>query len=226
MRDIYNDVMLRRWSIDIATGREECLQDAVDINTISAADRAAVEARNAAVHQAREDVEVFEAGGEIVATAEIEALARLRAGEADEDDRALIAGLWSTPIAITVGPQRADVNAESNRRIRAGFTFAGKPFDYDDTSQKRITGAATLAGFAMGAGAPAGNLRWHGGDSDFVWIAQDNSTMAMDAQICFAFGRAAAARESAHVFAAKALKDAPSGIPADFAADEHWPQRG
>ena len=118
-------------------------------------------------------------------------------------------------------PTAADVNLERDRRIRAGFMFAGTPFDYDDSSQKRITGAATLAGFAAAAGAQPGDLRWHGGDGDFVWIAQDNSLVPMDAPTCFTFGQAAAAWESANVFAAKAIKD--SGIPANYADDALWP---
>ncbi|MCD1644161.1 DUF4376 domain-containing protein [Aurantimonas coralicida] len=114
------------------------------------------------------------------------------------------------------------VTTERNRRIRAGFAFSGKTFDYDAASQQRITGAATLAGFAIGNGALADDLRWHGGDTDFVWIASDNSLMGMDAPTCFAFGQAAAAHESAHIFAARALKDM-TAIPADFADDSYWP---
>jgi len=82
--------------------------------------------------------------------------------------------------------------------------------------------AATLAGFAMGAGAKAGNLRWHGGAVDFTWIAADNSLTTMDAQTCFAFGNAAATNESAHIFAGHAIK-AMDPIPADFTNDKYWP---
>lgn len=114
------------------------------------------------------------------------------------------------------------VNAERDRRIADGLSFGGKPFNFDPASKARVAGAATLAGFAMAAGAQAGDLRWHGGDSDFTWIAGDNSLVTMDAQTCFAFGQAAAAWETANIFAARALKD-QSPIPADFADDSYWP---
>lgn len=114
------------------------------------------------------------------------------------------------------------VDAERNRRINGTFTFQGKVYNCDPDSMARITGASTLAGFALGAGAQPGDLRWHGGIADFVWIADDNSMNPMDAQTCFAFGQAAAANHSAHIFAARALKDM-SPIPADFADDQYWP---
>ncbi|MFN7224426.1 MAG: DUF4376 domain-containing protein, partial [Paracoccaceae bacterium] len=123
----------------------------------------------------------------------------------------------ATP-ALTV----AMVNAERDRRMSATFLFSGKRYDCDRDSTARITGAATLAGFALGAGAQPGDLRWHGGDADFVWIAADNSFTPMDAPTCFAFGQAAAANQSAHIFAARALKDMDP-IPADFADDTRWP---
>ena len=117
---------------------------------------------------------------------------------------------------------RVKVNAERNRRMNLTFAFAGKEFDCDQDSLARITGAAALAGFAMGAGAGAGNLRWHGGAADFAWIAADNTLTAMDAQTCFAFGQAAANNQSAHIFAGATIKGMDP-IPADYAADSRWP---
>ncbi len=103
----------------------------------------------------------------------------------------------------------AAVNVERDRRMRLPFTFAGHPFDYDDASQKRITGAAALAGFALTLGGKLpGDMVWHGGDTPFTWIAADNALIQMDAPTTFALGQAAAAWESAHIFAARALKDA------------------
>jgi len=113
------------------------------------------------------------------------------------------------------------VNAERDRRLRAGFTFGGVRFDFDAVSQARVTGAATLAGFAVAAGAPAGNFFWANPSQGFAWIAKDNSVVPMDAQTCFAFGQAAAAHESAHVFAAFAMKAA--GVPDSYTDDKHWP---
>ena len=117
---------------------------------------------------------------------------------------------------------RADVNAERDRRLGTTFTFAGKSYDCDTASLARITGAATLAGFAMGAGAAAGNLRWHGGAADFMWIAADNTLTTMDAQTCFGFGNAAATNQSAHIFASRTIK-AMDPIPSDYTDDKYWP---
>jgi hypothetical protein len=117
---------------------------------------------------------------------------------------------------------RAAVNAERDRRMTATFAFAGKRYDCDARSLQRITGAAALARFAVVAGAEAEDLWWHGGAADFTWIAADNSMTTMDAQTCAAFGNAAAANESAHIFAGHAIK-AMDPIPADYTDDKYWP---
>jgi hypothetical protein len=138
--------------------------------------------------------------------------------------KAIAGGMKLTvPPGPTAAQSRAAVNRERDRRMTSTFAFAGKDFDCDQDSLARITGAATLAGFAMGAGAPAGFMRWHGGAADFAWIAADYTLFPMDAQTCFAFGQAAANNQSAFIFAAKAIKGmAP--IPADFATNaDYWP---
>lgn len=127
-------------------------------------------------------------------------------------------------IAAIPPPSAADVNAERDRRSQAGFLFGGKTYQFSDADRQRINGAGTLAALAIMGGAQPGDLRWHGGASDFVWIAADNNLTAMDAQTVVAFGQAAAAWESAHVFAARALKDLPA-IPVDYTADGYWPAR-
>ena len=114
------------------------------------------------------------------------------------------------------------VNAERDRRLQADFEFQGVMYQRDTVSLARITGAATLAGFAVAAGSPPGNLRWANPAQDFAWIASDNSITLMDAQTAFAFGQAAAAVETAMVFAAKSLREMDP-IPADFADDGYWP---
>lgn len=119
-------------------------------------------------------------------------------------------------------PSSAEVNAERDRRSHAGFQFGGKSYAFDPASKARVTGAATLAGFAVVAGAQPGDLFWHDGDKPFRFIANDNSENEMDAQTCFAFGQAAAAHEEAHIFAARAVKDMDP-IPADYTADSYWP---
>lgn len=121
----------------------------------------------------------------------------------------------------TPGISREDVNSERDRRITSGFLFRGKIFDFDDKSKQRVAGAATLAGFAIGAGAPVGYLRWHGGDKDFAWITQDNTLMPMDAQTCFLFGQTAAEHESNLIFKAKDLKNI-NPIPSDYTDDKYW----
>ena len=131
----------------------------------------------------------------------------------------LINGEWVTPAPI-ITP--AEVNVERNRRLQSGITFNGVLYQSLDEDIQRITGAATLAGFAVGAGSPVGNLRWANPDQDFGWIATDNSVTPMDAQTMFAFGQAAAANESAHVFAARTIKNMDP-IPVDFTDDKWWP---
>jgi hypothetical protein len=126
---------------------------------------------------------------------------------------------WLDVVRLRV-PHEA-INAERDRRVRLPFTFMGRRFDADERSIQRISGAATLAGFAIGAGVQPGNRRWHGGSTDFAWISADNEIVPMDAHTVFAFGQAAATNESAHVFAARVLKD--SGVTEGIQNDEHWP---
>lgn len=120
-------------------------------------------------------------------------------------------------------PSHDDVNRERDRRVDLGFQFLGKNYAFDKDSKQRVTGAATLAGFAMGAGAQPGNYHWHGGADPFVWIADDNTLTVMDAQTCFAFGNAAAAWESAHIFAARNIKDNMNPIPYNYTDNVYWP---
>lgn len=118
-------------------------------------------------------------------------------------------------------PTAADVSGERDRRLRLDFTFDGKSFQRDDVAIKRITGAYSMALAAIVGGVVAGDLRWHGGDSDFAWIASDNSLVTMDAQTVIAFGNACAAIEEDLVIKARAIKDLDP-IPDDFAADAWW----
>lgn len=120
------------------------------------------------------------------------------------------------------------VNIERDRRIRSAFEFpAGEGvtwlFGFDEGSAESISGAATLAGFAMGAGAMPGDFYWHGGAQPFSWILHDNSIVQIDAPTMFAIGQVAAKWKSAHIFAARFLKDADP-IPSDYAEnDAYWP---
>lgn len=118
--------------------------------------------------------------------------------------------------------RNALIDVERNRRIRLGFSFEGKPYDYDEGSQARIAGASTAALSARIAGSQPGDLRWRWGDRDFVWIAADNSLTPMDAHKCFDFGEAALDHEAAHIFAAKTLKNMDD-LPEDWKSDLYWP---
>lgn len=115
-----------------------------------------------------------------------------------------------------------DVSKERDRRLKADFEFNGKMFQRDDKSLDRITGAATLAGFAIGNGAQPGDLRWANPDRDFGWIASDDTVVPMDAQTCFQFGQVAASIETSIVFAAKSLREM-NPIPENFTDDKYWP---
>lgn len=129
---------------------------------------------------------------------------------------------WTAP---PTAPSASEVDAERDRRTDAGFTFAGVRYQSRPYDRENIAGASTAALGAMIAGAQAGNLRWHGGTSDFAWIAEDNSEVTMDAQTMFAFGQAAMAHKQAHIFAARALKDAiANGQTPDIADDANWPE--
>ena len=114
------------------------------------------------------------------------------------------------------------VNAERDRRIQDNFVFNTVAFDFDTNSKSNIAGAASLAGFAIGAGALVGNYQWNGSGVDFSWLAEDNTSVLMDAQTTFAFGAAAAEHTRAHIVAARALKDL-AVIPEDYTNDSHWP---
>lgn len=129
---------------------------------------------------------------------------------------------FSPPDNNPSAPTPAEVDAERDRRIAAGFEFQSKAYQSRPEDRENIAGAALAALAAQIGGALPDDLRWHGGDSDFVWIAADNSLTPMDAQTVFAFGQAAMAHKQAHIFAARAIKDADP-IPADFADDIHWP---
>ncbi|WP_336057379.1 DUF4376 domain-containing protein [Nitratireductor sp. CH_MIT9313-5] len=116
----------------------------------------------------------------------------------------------------------SNVDAERDRRINGGFTFNGIRFQSRPEDRENIIGAAISAEGAMRNGALPGDYRWHGGDSDFVWIAADNSTHPMDAQTMFNFGKAAMAHKQAHIFAARAIKDMDPA-PADHKDNQLWP---
>jgi len=147
------------------------------------------------------------------------------------DQPSLVEGEWKltkTVVPITEAElsalrssQEKNVARERDRRLGLDFEFQGQMYQRDAKSVARISGAGTLALGAIVAGAQVGDLRWHGGDTDFSWIASDNATTTMDAQTCFAFGAAAAAVETELVFKAKALREMDP-IPDDYHSDTWW----
>lgn len=114
------------------------------------------------------------------------------------------------------------VTAERDRRISSGVLFQGVLFQSRATDRENIAGAAQLALMATlrGDGA-AGNYRWHGGDEDFVWIAEDNSLVRMDAPTVIAFAKTAAAAKQAYTMIARSLKDLDPA-PDDITDDALW----
>ena len=116
-----------------------------------------------------------------------------------------------------------DVDAERDRRIDDGMVWDGVTYQTRPQDRENVAGASILALAAISNGAQPGDLRWHGEDTDFVWIAEDNSLNPMDAPTFFAFAQAMAKHKSAHIFAARAIKDMDT-IPADYATNEaYWP---
>jgi len=122
-------------------------------------------------------------------------------------------------------PSAEMINAERDRRVESGFYFNDVLFQSRVEDQKRINGAGTLAAIAVMNGAQPGEFRWHGGDNDFAWISADNQLVLMDAFNVIEFGQAAARWESAHVFAARLLKDMAEP-PQDYTNDQYWPKHG
>jgi hypothetical protein len=122
-------------------------------------------------------------------------------------------------------PTSQDVNNERDKRVSGDFLFNGKLFQFRVSDRENINGAGTLAALAIIGGAKPGDYLWHGGKEDFVWITSDNSLMKLDAFDAVNLGKAAAAWKSAHIFAARALKDQEK-IPEDYATnDKYWPEK-
>ena len=127
------------------------------------------------------------------------------------------------PSDLVRSDMQAAVTAERDRRLER-FSFSGKSFGFVDGkgSDVNIAGAATLSLAAIIAGSQPNDLRWADPANDFGWVADDNTRVLMDAQTCLNFAKAAAAWKSAHIAAARTIKDM-NPIPADYAADSRWP---
>lgn len=126
---------------------------------------------------------------------------------------------FAAPAPNPIPPSPALIDAERDRRIDAGIEFGGVRFQTREKDRENIMGAFSLAAAWIMTGGNPTSLRWHGGESDFEWIAEDNSTVAMSAATVLAFGKAVAAMKSRMIFVARALKDT---LPADFADEGYW----
>lgn len=122
-------------------------------------------------------------------------------------------------------PSAEAVTAERDRRLDAGFTFNGVRFQTRPRDRENIAGAAQMATLAIVLhGAQPGDLRWHGGATDFTWIAEDNSLVPMDAPTVITFGQAAGTRHAAIIMAAREIKDrVVTGEALDITSDALWP---
>ncbi|EUB97310.1 protein of unknown function DUF4376 [Rhizobium sp. CF080] len=135
-----------------------------------------------------------------------------------------VASVWMDP-PVTA----AEVDAERDRRIGAGFTFEGVLYQSDKEARENIMGAHKAASDAMMLfGAQSGDLAWRllldpAGPEVFEWIASDNSRVPMDAPTVLRFGYAALSHKASHIFAASDLKSMDP-VPVDFATNPvYWP---
>lgn len=115
----------------------------------------------------------------------------------------------------------AMVDSERDRRISAGFEFSGTMYQSRPADWEVYSGKALDAFIAISSGAQPGDLRWSDPDSDFAWIAADNSRVPMDAQTVIELAKAASAHRTRLTFAGSDIKSLDP-IPEDYGADWRW----
>jgi hypothetical protein len=119
----------------------------------------------------------------------------------------------------------AAAQAQYDAVIAAGFAYQGKSFQIDPAAQANMTAMAAMAQASIAD--PTGAL-WPAG---FVWIAADNSQVAMTASQLLAFTYAAGIYVSACILYLRSLKDqilaasTPAAIQA-IALTAGWPVNG
>lgn len=123
----------------------------------------------------------------------------------------------------------AQVDAERDRRIAAGFTFQGKLYQTRDMDLRNINGVSTAATVALMNGALAGDYRWANAvpedTTEFTWIAADNTLVKMDAFTAIAFGQSAMAHVSALTMDGRLIKNRiASGETLDITDNALWPE--
>lgn len=118
-----------------------------------------------------------------------------------------------------------EVDAERERRTSDGFMFNGAAYQSRPQDRENIAGAASAAHIALTlAGKQPGDLRWHGGTSDFVWITADNELVPMDAPAVIAFAQEAMRHKHGLIFKARGIKDQieAGNPPGDVTDDDLW----
>lgn len=117
-------------------------------------------------------------------------------------------GIRPVPYVQTLVPEyTSDVDSQRDKRIIAGFLFKDHVFQADEKALRNINGTATGAALALIQQVQPGDLRWHGGDTDFGFIASDNTVVPMDVLEAVAFGRTALEHVSRLTMKARDLKN-------------------
>ena len=135
----------------------------------------------------------------------------------------LVNGKYIIEWTVTDVPATSEiVNQERDHRISAGFTWNGHTFQSDSDSRENIIGSSVDATeFMRGGGAP-NEVYWQSSATPFVWLAADNTPVAITPAQMIDMGRALLSHKKNCIFAARVLKDMEP-IPADFADDKYWP---
>ncbi|WP_416053143.1 DUF4376 domain-containing protein [Cupriavidus basilensis] len=123
-------------------------------------------------------------------------------------------GAWTFDLVLARAAKVAEINAERARREVTTFPYAGKRFDADEQSEKRIVSATQLASLAKNAGRAF----------SMAWTAADNTEVELDADALVDLALALAAHRDGCHRTAKLLKDvaAVAGDEAALAAIT-WP---
>ncbi len=131
-------------------------------------------------------------------------------GYAIADDEGVPTRTWATealPLDELAAARVAAVDVERDARIEGGFTYAGDLYQSRQSDRENVSTLGLQAQLAVLGGAEAGDLRWHGGPSDFVWILADNTTVPLDAPGMVALFQTGITFKHALTFAARAKKD-------------------
>lgn len=100
------------------------------------------------------------------------------------------------------------VDALRDTLIEGGFEHDGHRFQSRQSDRENIIGASVAAMGAIMNGAQPGDLRWSDPNSDFVWIAEDNTLVPLDASGMMALYKRGFTFKAGNTFYARALKDA------------------